>query len=68
MKKQKCLNLGAKICYLGIFVLEFENNVVIFEGSTLKFVFLRNIYEKMEMLKVGPINTLFGYFRAESWK
>ena len=48
MKEQKCLNLGPKMSYfwyfwpkmhcLGIFGLEFENNIVIFEISTLKFV------------------------------
>ena len=37
-KKQKCLNLGAKIFYLGIFGLEYENNIVIFEISTFEFV------------------------------
>ena len=37
-KKQKCLNLGPKVLYLGIFELEFENNIVIFEISTLEFV------------------------------
>ena len=47
-EKQKCLNLGPKMSYwvflkkkmpyLGIFGLEFENNIVIFEISTLKFV------------------------------
>ena len=47
-EKQKCLNLGPKMSYwvflkkkmpyLGIFGLEFENNIVIFEISTLEFV------------------------------
>ena len=37
-KKRKCLNLGPKIHYFGIFGLEFENNIVIFEISTLEFV------------------------------
>ena len=36
-KKQKCLNQGPKMPYLGVFGLEFENNIVIFEISTLKF-------------------------------
>ena len=31
-KKQKCLNLGPKISELGIFGLEFENNIDIFES------------------------------------
>ena len=37
-KKQKCLNLGPKMPYLGNFWLELEKTVVIFEISTLKFV------------------------------
>ena len=37
-KKQKCLNLGPKMPDLGIFGLEFENNIAIFEITTLKFV------------------------------
>ena len=38
LKKQKCLNLGPKISFLGIFGLGFENNIVIFEISTLEIV------------------------------
>ena len=34
----KCLNLGPKIPFLGIFGLEFENNIVILEISTLEIV------------------------------
>ena len=34
----KMLKLGPKIPYLGIFGMEFENNIVIFDISTLKFV------------------------------
>ena len=37
-KKQKCLNLGPKMPDLCVFGLEFENNIVIFEISPLKFV------------------------------
>ena len=36
-KKQKCLNFGPKVPDLGIFELEFENNTVIFEISSLNF-------------------------------
>ena len=32
-QKQKCLNLGPKMPYLGIFELEFEKTIVIFEIS-----------------------------------
>ena len=37
-RKQKCLNLGPKMPDLGTLGLEFENNIVIFEISTLEFV------------------------------
>ena len=36
--KQKWLNLEPKMPYLGIFGLEFEKAIVIFEISTLEFV------------------------------
>ena len=35
---KKCLSLGTKIRFSGIFGMKFENNVVIFEISTLEFV------------------------------
>ena len=37
-KKQKCLNLVPKMPGFGIFLLEFEDNIVILEISTLEFV------------------------------
>ena len=37
-KKQKCLNLELEMPDLGIFGLEFENNIVIFEISNLELV------------------------------
>ena len=37
-KKQKCLNLVQKIPDLGVFGLEFRNDIVVFEISTLQFV------------------------------
>ena len=36
-KKQKCLNLGPKVFNSGIFGLELEKNIVIFEISILGF-------------------------------
>ena len=36
--KQKCLNFGSKVPDLGIFALQSENDIVIFEMSTLEFV------------------------------
>ena len=37
-KKQKCLNLVQKISDFGVFGLEFRNDIVVFEISTLQFV------------------------------
>ena len=39
-KKQKSLNMGPKMSDFGILVLEVENNIVIFEITTFKFVCL----------------------------
>ena len=40
---QKCLNLGPKMCNTEFFGLEFEKNIVIFEITTLEFVYWQNI-------------------------
>ena len=64
VKKCKCLNLGPIIPYLGIFGLEFENNIAIFEISTLEFVKLRNFVKKWKCVNLGQKNALFGYFGA----
>ena len=55
-KRQKCLNLGPKMPYLGIyqqklsylsiFGLEFEKNVVIFEIRVHKFVWFQSLVRK----------------------
>ena len=37
-KKEECLNLGRKVPVLGIFGLEIENNIVIFEINIAEFV------------------------------
>ena len=42
LKNKKCLNLGPKMHYLGIFGLEFSKTIVIFEISTLIFVYLQS--------------------------
>ena len=47
----------------GIFGLELENNIIIFEISTLEFVLLGNFAKKTtKMFKFWTKNTLFGYF------
>ena len=65
MKKQKCLNLGLKIPYLGIFGLEFLKAVVIFEISTLKFVKFQNFPKKQKCLNLGPRMPYLGIFGVE---
>ena len=37
-KRRTYLNLGRRIPYLSIFLLEFENDIVILEMGTVKFV------------------------------
>ena len=74
-EKQKCLNLGPKMSYLGIFDQKcfiwiilgknFKNTVVIFEISTLKFVYLQNFTEEQKCLNLGPKMPDFGIFGLE---
>ena len=47
MEKQKCLNLGPKMPYLGIFDLELKKTIVIFEISTLEFVKNESLTQKV---------------------
>ena len=65
VKKQKFLNLGPKISYLGVFGLELkEKTIVIFEISTLGFFLIAKYCELMKMPKFGTKSALFGYFGA----
>ena len=40
--------------YLGIFGLKFEENIIIFEISTLEFVEIQNFAKKEKCLNLGP--------------
>ena len=51
-----------KIPDLGIFGLEFENNIFIFEISNLEFVLLQNFEEKQKCLNVGRKMLYLGTF------
>ena len=50
---------------LGNFRLEFENNFVIFEISTLKFVQLKNLVENQKCLNLGSKVLYLDIFRLE---
>ena len=45
--------MGPKIPYLGTFGLEFSKTIVIFEISTLKYIYLQSFTEKQECLNLG---------------
>ena len=62
MKKQKCLNLGLKMPYLDNFGLKFENNIVIFEITTLEVVLFQNFMKKQKCLHLGPKMPYLGNF------
>ena len=47
---------------LGIFGLEFENNIAIFEISVLEFVLFQSLVQKIKILKFETKNVWFGYF------
>ena len=51
--------------YLGIIGLEFENNIVIFEISTLKLVKLSNFVKKLKCLNLKPKMPYLGIFGLE---
>ena len=50
---------------LCIFGLEFKNNIVIFEISTLEFVKLQNFAKKQKCLNLGPKTPYLVFFRLE---
>ena len=50
---------------LGTFGLEFENNFVIFETSTLEFVCMQNFTKKQKYLNLGQKMNDLGTFGLE---
>ena len=48
--------------YLGIFGLEFQKTIVVFEVSSLEFVSLLNLVEKWKFLNLGPKMPYLGIF------
>ena len=51
--------------YFGIFGLEFEKNIAIFQITTLEFVILLNFTKKEQWLNLGPNMLSLGIFRLE---
>ena len=49
---------------LGINRLEFSKNIVMFEITTLKFVYLQKFREKIKMPNFWNKSALYGYFWA----
>ena len=47
---------------LGIFGLELENSILIFQISTLEFVWLQNVVWKRKCLNYGPKISYLGFF------
>ena len=51
--------------YLGIFELEFQNNIVMLEISTLEFVSQKSYSKKQNRLYLGPKMPYLGIFRLD---
>ena len=49
MDKQKCLNLGSKMRYLGVSGLEFQKKFVIFEMNSLESASLHKFAEQQNI-------------------
>ena len=61
----KIPKLEPKMPSLGILRMEFQNNIVLFEISTLQFLKLQKLRQEMKMPRFGIRNALFGYFEAK---
>ena len=57
---------GIKNAIFGIFGQEFYKNIVRFEISTLKFVYLQNFTKKQKCLNLEPKMPYWGIFGLES--
>ena len=62
---KESLNLGKRILYLYIFGLEFENNIVIFEISALKFLSIQILVQKEKSLNLGSTMPYMGILSLE---
>ena len=78
LKKQKCLNMWRKMPYVDVidpkclisifFGKSFRKTIVIFEISSLKWVYLQNFTKKKKKSQFGTRYAWFGYFGSETWK
>ena len=69
--KIKILKFGTNIALIEYFGIEFQKTNIVFEISTLKFVyakFCKSLQNFAKMSKFGTKNALFGYFWAGIWK
>ena len=57
--------MGPKTTDISVFGPEFQNTIVIFDISTLKFVELQNFTKKEKCLNCGPKVPSFGTFKLE---
>ena len=77
-KKQKCLNLGPKMPYLGIFYQKclvwvflgynFKRTIAIFEISNPSICLIAKCHELIKMPKFGTKTALFVYFWTRIFK
>ena len=55
------MNFGPKLLFLGMFVLEVQNTVVVFEINTFKVVYFQNFAKKIKTSKFRINTAFFGY-------
>ena len=65
VKKQKCLNLGPKMQFFGIFGLEFKKNYCHIWNRHPQVCLFAKFHGKTKMPKFGTKNAWFGYFGLE---
>lgn len=66
--KQKTFSMPPKLSYLGIFMQQFSNVIVMFEINTLEFVELQIFIQKEKHFNLGPKMRYLGTFRPEFGK
>ena len=54
--------------YLGVFRLEIDNNIAMFEISNPQICVITNFCKKLKLSKFDPKNSLFGLFLARILK